>query len=66
MEFRGDFYQIGVVVRDIDAGMAHYRNLLGLGPFWRLDTDMRAVIATGTAALPTGTPSPDGATSIWR
>ena len=39
MEFRGDFYQIGVVVRDIDAGMAHYRNLLGLGPFWRLDTD---------------------------
>ena len=37
--FSGDFYQIGVVVRDIDAGMAHYRNLLGLGPFWRLDTD---------------------------
>lgn len=39
MEFRGDFYQIGVVVRDIDEGMAHYRKLLGLGPFWRLDTD---------------------------
>ena len=39
MKFTGDFYQIGVVVRDIDAGMAHYRNLLGLGPFWRLDTD---------------------------
>lgn len=39
MKFEGDFYQIGVVVRDIDAGMAHYRDLLGLGPFWRLDTD---------------------------
>ncbi|HEX5536318.1 MAG TPA: VOC family protein [Sphingobium sp.] len=39
MKFTGDFYQIGVVVRDIDAGMAHYRNILGLGPFWRLDTD---------------------------
>lgn len=35
----GDFYQVGVVVRDIDEGMAHYRKLLGLGPFWRLDTD---------------------------
>lgn len=39
MNFTGDFYQIGVVVRDIDRGMAHYRDLLGLGPFWRLDTD---------------------------
>lgn len=39
MEFSGHFYQIGIVVRDIDQGMAHYRNLLGLGPFWRLDTD---------------------------
>ena len=39
MQFHGDFYQIGVVVRDIDAGMEHYRRLLGLGPFWRLDTD---------------------------
>jgi hypothetical protein len=38
MIFEGDFYQIGVVVRDIDAGMAQYRRLLGLGPFWRLDT----------------------------
>ena len=35
----GDFYQIGVVVRDIERGMAHYRELLGVGPFWRLDTD---------------------------
>jgi hypothetical protein len=39
MKFEGDFYQIGVVVRDIDAGMEQYRRLLGLGPFWRLDTD---------------------------
>ena len=39
MDFKGDFYQIGIVVKDIDQGMAHYRNLLGLGPFWRLDTD---------------------------
>ena len=38
MHIEGDFYQIGVVVKDIDAGMAHYRQLLGLGPFWRLDT----------------------------
>lgn len=35
----GDFHQIGVVVSDIDQGMEHYRSLLGLGPFWRLDTD---------------------------
>lgn len=39
MNFAGDFYQIGAVVADIDAGMAHYSKLLGLGPFWRLDTD---------------------------
>jgi methylmalonyl-CoA/ethylmalonyl-CoA epimerase len=38
MKFQGDLYQIGVVVRDIDRGMEHYRQLLGLGPFWRLDT----------------------------
>lgn len=38
MTIMGDFYQIGVVVRDIDEGMARYRELLGLGPFWRLDT----------------------------
>ena len=38
MQFSGDFYQIGVVVRDIEKGMAQYRALLGLGPFWRLDT----------------------------
>lgn len=39
MRFEGDFYQVGVVVRDIDQGMEHYSKLLGLGPFWRLDTD---------------------------
>ena len=39
MIFQGDLYQIGVVVRDIDRGMEQYRQLLGLGPFWRLDTD---------------------------
>lgn len=38
----GQLYQIGVVVRDIDEGMAHYRQLFGLGPFWKLDTNYRA------------------------
>jgi 4-hydroxyphenylpyruvate dioxygenase-like putative hemolysin len=38
MEFEGKLYQIGVVVRDLDAGMKHYQTLLGLGPFRRLDT----------------------------
>ena len=38
MDFTGELYQIGVVVRDIEQGMAQYRRLLGLGPFWRLDT----------------------------
>lgn len=38
MNIDGDLYQIGVVVRDIDAGMARYRSMFGLGPFWRLDT----------------------------
>lgn len=35
-------YQFGIVVRNIDQGMARYRELLGLGPFWRLDTSYRA------------------------
>jgi methylmalonyl-CoA/ethylmalonyl-CoA epimerase len=39
MTFEGDFYQIGVVVADIERGMEQYHRLLGLGPFWRLDTD---------------------------
>lgn len=52
MDLQGDFYQIGVVVRDIDAGMEHYRRLLGLGPFWRLDTNYRGCYRdwTGTFA----------------
>lgn len=37
-----ELYQIGVVVADIDRGMRDYEALLGLGPFWRLDTDYRA------------------------
>jgi len=39
MNFQGELYQIGVVVRDIDQGMENYRRLLGIGPFWRMDTD---------------------------
>jgi hypothetical protein len=38
MRFKGDFYQIGVVVRDLDRGMAQYRALLGLGPFLQMQT----------------------------
>ena len=38
MNIAGDFFQIGVVVRDLERGMAHYRDLLGLGPFMRIDT----------------------------
>jgi len=38
MKFQGELYQIGVVVRNIEQGMANYRNLLGLGPFMRIDT----------------------------
>lgn len=40
--FEGRLYQIGVVVRQLEAGMAHYSSLLGLGPFARIDTDYRA------------------------
>jgi hypothetical protein len=39
MNIEGDLYQIGVVVRDIEVGMATYGRLFGVGPFWRLDTD---------------------------
>lgn len=42
MGVHGRLYQIGVVVRDIEAGMQHYRDMLGLGPFKRLDTDYHA------------------------
>lgn len=39
MNLNGDFYQIGVVVHDIDEAMKRHQRLLGVGPFWRLDTD---------------------------
>lgn len=39
MDLKGDFQQIGIVVRDIDEAMPRYRQMLGVGPFWRLDTD---------------------------
>ena len=39
MKFNGTLYQIGVVVQNLEAGMAHYSTLLGLGPFARIDTD---------------------------
>ncbi|MGP3792603.1 VOC family protein [Pseudomonas sp. B392_1p] len=39
MNVEGKLYQIGVVVRDLNAGMQHYRQLFGLGPFCRLDTN---------------------------
>lgn len=39
MKFNGQLYQIGVVVRNLEVGMAHYSRLLGLGPYARLDTD---------------------------
>lgn len=40
MLFQGDFYQIGVVVRDLERGMAQYR-ALGLGPFMQIQTCYR-------------------------
>ncbi len=36
--FNGDLYQIGVVARDIEMTIEHYRSLLGLGPFLRIET----------------------------
>ncbi len=39
MQFEGDFYQIGVVVRDLERGMEQYRKLLGLGPFMQIQTN---------------------------
>jgi catechol 2,3-dioxygenase-like lactoylglutathione lyase family enzyme len=38
----GSMYHLGIVVRDIDAAMEHYRTVLGLGPFARLDTSYPA------------------------
>lgn len=42
MKFEGDLYQIGVVVRNLEAGMAQYSTLLGLGPYTRIDTSYNA------------------------
>lgn len=39
MQFQGDLFQLGIVVRNIDAGMAMWRDLAGVDVFWRLDTD---------------------------
>jgi methylmalonyl-CoA/ethylmalonyl-CoA epimerase len=38
----GDFYQIGVVVRDLDRAITQYRSLLGLGPFMQIETRYQA------------------------
>ena len=35
-------HQIGIVVRDLEQGMAHYRQLLGLGPFMTMRTQYEA------------------------
>ena len=42
MHLQGKLYQIGVVVRDLDAGMHHYSTLLGLRPYKRIDTNYLA------------------------
>ncbi len=42
MQFEGTLYQIGVVVKNLEAGMAHYSTLLGLGPWTRIDTSYNA------------------------
>ena len=39
LQFEGSLYQIAVVVRNLEQGMAHYSTLLGLGPYARIDTD---------------------------
>ena len=31
MKIAGDFFQIGVVVRNLERGVAHYHDLFGLG-----------------------------------
>src|SRR5207253_2375909 len=52
LQLDGDLYQIGVVVRDLERGMAQYRDLLGLGPFLQMETHYRARYRdwTGTIA----------------
>jgi catechol 2,3-dioxygenase-like lactoylglutathione lyase family enzyme len=32
-----DISQVGIVVRDMDRAIEYYENILGLGPFVRLD-----------------------------
>ena len=39
LQFEGTLYQIAVVVRNLEQGMAQYSTLLGLGPYARIDTD---------------------------
>jgi len=39
MKIKGTLYQIGVVVKNLEAGMEHYSTLLGLGPYTRIDTN---------------------------
>ncbi len=41
-EMDGRLYHLGIVVRDIDEGMAHYACLLGVPAFHRLDTNYQA------------------------
>jgi len=52
LQLDGDLYQIGVVVRDLERGMAQYRDLLGLGPFLQIETRYQARYRdwTGTIA----------------
>lgn len=52
MRFEGNFYQIGVVVRDLERGMEQYHKLFGLGPFMQIRTNYRGRYRdwTGTIA----------------
>lgn len=52
----GIFCQIGIVVRDLEVAIAHYRRLLGIGPFLQIATsyegryrDWRGTIANRNA-----------------
>jgi hypothetical protein len=38
----GRLYHFGVVTHDIEDAMRHYTDVLGVGPFWRLDTNYQA------------------------
>lgn len=42
MHIDGELYQLGIVVKDVEAAMVHYGRLLGVGPFMRVDTDYKA------------------------